>query len=218
MIRLHQYFALEDVSEILKIKPSKRNEVDFVAWFPEKSGTFSVKSAYRLALTMSMQSQPYGATSVNLNGERPSWKVVWNCPVLPKVKLMSWKICCNALSTQRNLFRRNMATTGLCQICGMEEEDTFHLFMRCPHARGLWQAMAEIWDLPRWECIQNTGKEWLLLWLKGLPVNQRANLLMLLWRIWYAHNEMTHGKPCPSIEGSCRFLVSYMNSLMLIKQ
>jgi hypothetical protein len=56
MIRLHQYFALEDVSEILKIKPSKRNEVDFVAWFPEKSGTFSVKSAYRLALTMSMQS------------------------------------------------------------------------------------------------------------------------------------------------------------------
>jgi hypothetical protein len=29
---------------------------------------------------------------------------------------------------------------------------------------------------------------------------------------------MTHGKPCPPIEGSRRFLVSYLNSLLLIKQ
>jgi hypothetical protein len=29
---------------------------------------------------------------------------------------------------------------------------------------------------------------------------------------------MTHGKPCPPIEGSRRFLVSYLNSLLTIKQ
>jgi ribonuclease HI len=43
-------------------------------------------------------------------------------------------------------------------------------------------------------------------------------MLMTFWRIWHAHNELTHGKECPSIEGSRRFLVSYLNSLMLIKQ
>jgi hypothetical protein len=43
-------------------------------------------------------------------------------------------------------------------------------------------------------------------------------MLMLFWRIWHAHNEMTHDKPYPPIESSRRFLVSYLNSLLLIKQ
>ena len=41
--------------------------------------------------------------------------------------------------------------------------------------------------------------------------------LMTIWRIWHAHNEMTHEKPCPSIDGSRHFLVGYLNSLLMIK-
>jgi hypothetical protein len=87
-----------------------------------------------------------------------------------------------------------------------------------PHARDLWQAMAEVWDMPADACLRPTGKEWLLQLLTGIPVHQRATTLMNFWRIWHAHNEITHDKPCPAIEGSRRFLVSYLNSLMIIKQ
>jgi hypothetical protein len=45
-----------------------------------------------------------------------------------------------------------------------------------------------------------------------------APLLMTLRRIWHAHNEITHDKLCPSIEGSRRFLASYLNTLLLTKQ
>jgi hypothetical protein len=42
--------------------------------------------------------------------------------------------------------------------------------------------------------------------------------MMIMWRIWHNHNEMTHDKPCPSIEGSHRFLVIYLSSVRQIKQ
>lgn len=199
------------MDDILQIKPSRCNEEDFIAWHPETWGMFSVKSAYRLALHNSMQAQDRGATSVRLDGARPSWKVTWKCPVPPKIRVLAWKICRNAISTQLNLARRAMATTSLCPICGQEAEDTYHVFCRCPHARQLWIAMMEVWDLPSDELLKPTGHEWLLHLLLSIPERQHAPTLMTFWRIWHSHNELTHDKLCPPIEGSRRFLVSYLN-------
>ena len=41
---------------------------------------------------------------------------------------------------------------------------------------------------------------------------------MIFWRVWFVHNEVTHYKPLPSVKGSKRFLISYLNSLILLKQ
>jgi ribonuclease HI len=78
--------------------------------------------------------------------------------------------------------------------------------------------MKDVWVLPDDSIIQNTGTEWLLRLLNSIDINQRVATMMTIWRIWHNHNELTHGKACPSIEGSRRFLVSYLNSLLLIKQ
>jgi hypothetical protein len=78
--------------------------------------------------------------------------------------------------------------------------------------------MAEVWELPDLDCLKPTGPNWFLNLLHAIPENQRAMVLLTVWRTWHAHNELTHDKPCPSIEGSRRFLVSYLNSLLIIKQ
>jgi hypothetical protein len=216
--RLHQYFEDEDIVEIMKIKPSRRNEEDFVAWFPEKNGMFTVRSAYRLALHKQMRCTERGATSSRPDGFDPCWRLIWKSPIPPKAKLLAWRISRNALATQLNMQRRGMSTTGLCQVCGREDEDTLHVFLRCPHARDLWRAMTEVWDLPDVERIKPNGTNWFMQLLLASSTNQQAMLMMTFWRAWHAHNELTHEKPCPSIEGSRRFLMGYLNSLLIIKQ
>ena len=78
--------------------------------------------------------------------------------------------------------------------------------------------MREVWPLPSDELLKPTGQEWLLQSLAVTTEEQRAMILMTLWRIWHAHNEMTHEKLYPPIEGSRHFLVSYLDSLLMIKQ
>jgi hypothetical protein len=58
--------------------------------------------------------------------------------------------------SQVNMARRGMAATRTCPICGLEDEDSFHVFMRCPHALHLWRAMEEVWPMPRDELLKNT--------------------------------------------------------------
>jgi hypothetical protein len=157
--RLQQYFREEEVTEILKIRTSSRSEEDFISWHLEKLGIFTVKSAYRLGLNKQMQQRDRGAPSTQQDGRRLIWKKVWKCPVPPKVKLLAWKICCNALATQMNMYRRQMVTVSTCRICGCEDEDTFHAFLRCPHALQLWLAMKEIWPLPNDDKLGSAAKK-----------------------------------------------------------
>ena len=41
-------FSVFDAEEILKVKPGARLTEDVLAWAPEKSGSYSMRSCYRL--------------------------------------------------------------------------------------------------------------------------------------------------------------------------
>jgi hypothetical protein len=56
-----------DADVILKLKPSRRLEEDVLAWQPEKSGSFSVRSAYKLAVEI--QANGHGAGQSCLLGK-----------------------------------------------------------------------------------------------------------------------------------------------------
>ena len=49
-----------------------------------------------------MQAHDFVVTSARPDGEQPSWRIIWNYLVPPKV--MSCKICRNALANKTNLF------------------------------------------------------------------------------------------------------------------
>ena len=67
------FFYSNDVAEILKIKLPRRGEEDIIAWHYEKTGCFSVRSAYRLGMDI-LEAEKQTSSSSCTSGDRPAWK------------------------------------------------------------------------------------------------------------------------------------------------
>ena len=64
-----------DAAEVLKIKLPRSVCEDFVAWDYEKSGNFTLRSAYKLALNEKLAIS--SSNSFSKNGERTLWDNIW---------------------------------------------------------------------------------------------------------------------------------------------
>jgi hypothetical protein len=70
---------------------------------------------------------------------KPIWKLLWKCKIPPKVRIFAWKALLGGLAREANKRRRHIPVSGACQICEHEQEDVFHVLLKCPHAAGLCQ-------------------------------------------------------------------------------
>lgn len=64
--------------------------------------------------------------------------------------------------------------------------------------------------------VNCSGSGWILDHLGSLE--EERNMFLMLWRIWYVRNELSHGKQAPPTSVSQRFIASYVNFLSEIKQ
>jgi hypothetical protein len=60
--RVRQFFQPSDVEEILKIKLPTAKQPDSIAWHYEKSGVFSVRSAYHFAFSRALNLEEEGSS------------------------------------------------------------------------------------------------------------------------------------------------------------
>jgi hypothetical protein len=214
---LNKYFRKPDVDEILKINLSPQHNEDVLAWGPDIRGIFSVRSAYKLAWEENHRTTMCAASRAP-DGHRTVWDTVWGCPAPPKVRVFAWRVATNGLATWENKMKRKIVTSDTCIICGMEREDTFHVLCRCPMSRDLWEAMREVWPLAPIDTIVNTGPEWILQASDQATEQERLMMMMTWWRAWHVRNEVVHHNPAPPVVASRRFLCSYVDSLLCIKQ
>jgi ribonuclease HI len=66
--------------------------------------------------------------------------------------------------------------------------------------------------------LQSFNGTWLKLVLNSVKSDMVDAILFTAWRAWFAHNECTHDKPLPSVEGSKRFLLSYSNTFKQVRE
>ncbi len=203
----------EDADEILKIRLYTRQLEDFPAWHLEKTGLFTVKSAYRLAWNLS-RNVVEATSSRAILGERKLCLSIWKTKVQAKVKIFAWKLALDRLPTWNNKCRRKIERQGTCQMCGLTDEDGFHATVECTKAKALRKVLRDVWRLPLENKFVKTGPDWLLLLLDESNEIERAHTLYMLWRAWHLRNEMMHGSENSPIAASVNFLANYEGCML----
>lgn len=170
--------------QILSIKQSLTGAPDKLVWLGTKTGEYSVKSGYYIAVEdEDREGEPIGHDF--------NWtKNIWNLDCASKVKLFGWKVLKGALPVGERLAARQVPIDPRCKRCGCTESIT-HLLFQCPFARKVWRLAPLVREV---ECsgMVELGASWSdLCAIKCLPPSGVASGSLfpwILWNLWKARN------------------------------
>ncbi|KAK0607443.1 hypothetical protein LWI29_015165 [Acer saccharum] len=108
---IRQTFWEDEVQSILGIPTSRLALDDFLLWHYEKSGRYSVKSGYWVALDASSNPSYSG-----MGCKESWWKFFWRLQLPNKIKLFIWKACNDWFPARANLARHGIQLDSLCPV------------------------------------------------------------------------------------------------------
>ncbi|KAK3212040.1 hypothetical protein Dsin_016746 [Dipteronia sinensis] len=152
---INQTFLPADKEIIISIPLSFSGGPDSLTWHFEKSGVFSVKSGYKLAL-----SEKLSASVSNSSNIRKWWSSVWNLNLPPKVRIFVWRACLNAIPSGFNLWKRKIMDRPLCLWCKTMVNTASHSLFWCSQARKVWGCTRfdSFFDFPSVSIRNDKGK------------------------------------------------------------
>ncbi|XP_060959275.1 uncharacterized protein LOC133030519 [Cannabis sativa] len=125
---INDLFNARDQSLIMSVPLPMTVHEDCWTWSKEKSGFYSVKSAYGW---LRNQSIPVGA-------DASLWKNFWKIKVQPKVLHFGWRAIFGILATKVQLNTKHVYVNRICRFCNMAEETIMHILVSCNFAKSCW--------------------------------------------------------------------------------
>jgi zinc-binding in reverse transcriptase len=143
---LHQQFGIQSVQDLLMVPPEFASYFvrDLQSLVPLFSSCTSIPQTNQSSLWMLTQDGCFSAKSAYEFITRPGIaqqlpRIPWKVRIPSKVKIFLWLLQRNWLLTNANLRKRNWPSGETCVLCNRQlQEDTEHLFLRCPYARRIW--------------------------------------------------------------------------------
>ena len=112
---IYNVFIRPDADAILNIPLRRGGGDDFRAWVFERSGNYSVKSAYRALVTRKERlAQEEGAVTNSSQTDERMWKSLWKLRVLPKVRVFWWRVIRRILPDECTLRYRHIKAISRC--------------------------------------------------------------------------------------------------------
>ena len=110
---------------------------DSLVWSSEKSGSYCVKSGYKLLCNLHNLDTNHLQISESQLG---FWKSIWKMKVPGKIKHFIWKACTNSLPTKDNLMKRKILNESVCSRCAEESESVVHALWSCACIKTVWDS------------------------------------------------------------------------------
>ena len=129
---MRRIFILADVQSILNIPLSSRLPHDRLVWAYTPKGRFTIRSAYKLAVTEFLAESTTGSS--NADTHKTFWRRLWGLNLPNKIKSFAWIVCRNILLTKMNLCQRQVIDEARCEACVLGEESSGHAFWECGKA------------------------------------------------------------------------------------
>lgn len=197
---LQEQVEPDDIPYILSLKPSKSPKAINYCWNLTKSGVYSVKTEYDLAMeTEGLETPPVIEPSIT--GLQAK---VWKLKTSKKIQHFIWQALSNCIPVCSLLSDRHCGTDRHCPRCDADEETRNHLLFECPPSVQTW-ALVNIPHAPGlFPCDSIYSNLDHVLWRTkdyAIPDSISAIVLWVLWYIWKARNDKVfNGKDVSPLE------------------
>ena len=194
------------VEAVRKIIRSSLLCQDKFYWIKEHTGTFSVKSSYKI-------SQEH-KTIIN---HGVNWSKLWKLKIHERLKILMWQIESNTIPTKQNLEVRLGSNNSLCPLCNEDVESNANLFFHCQFARAIWFGCC--WGLRSlWLNVANNEDIIKLVINPPIQSSASSNVLekvkiqtfiqiaLILEAIWNFCNQVVHDDTKPKISSTIKNL------------
>lgn len=163
--KLEEFFLPMDVEVIRSIPLSTRRVDDFWSWHFERTGIFTVHSAYRMIINTKRRREAWlenRESSSEVKQEERNWTSLWKVKVPSKIRVFLWRLARVSIPTGDVRFHRNMADDSSCGLCG-EADSWRHSLLECRIARSVWALMSDEITEHMDRTNEPEAKQWVLL-------------------------------------------------------
>jgi hypothetical protein len=141
-------------------------------------------SGYKLLCKDARASQPESSRQWDPN---PLWKRIWGARVPAKVKSFLWRACHDSLPIKSGLFKRQVTSTPICDLCRYQREDSLHALWVCP-------VVAQVWSLaPKFSELQKSAPVSINELVRQVTQSDSDLLLekfaVTSWLLWHKRNQ-----------------------------
>jgi hypothetical protein len=140
---VNAFFDPETADRIFQTRISRHGGEDYVRWPHTKHGTYTVRSAYNLAVSdrffINRSGRGRGMSSTSVEDEK-HWKAIWKIKAPGKMLIHLWRFAQDCLLSGVQLLRRHIPVSNGCTFCG-SEENIQHSLLLCPFARDVWRVI-----------------------------------------------------------------------------